>query len=63
MSDTDAVTPRYAELYSSSDGWRFRIKAGNGETLATGESYVDKRDAVRAIKGLAPDVPIREVEA
>lgn len=30
-------------------GWRWRLKAANGEIIASGESYVSKGDCLRAI--------------
>ena len=30
------------EIYQAKDGFRFRLKAGNGEIVATGESYPTK---------------------
>lgn len=45
MSDKLKVTK--VEVYQSPDGWRWRAKAANGEVIASGESYVDKRGALR----------------
>lgn len=57
------VKVTHAELYRASDGWRFRIKAANGEPIASGEAYVDRRDAVAAIAALNPDLEVVEVAA
>lgn len=32
--------------------WRWRLKAGNGEPIASGESYVNKRNCLLAIGSL-----------
>ena len=41
-----------AEVYPGKDGWRYRIKAGNGEILASGEAYVRKIDCESALRAL-----------
>lgn len=38
-----------AEIYEAKDGWRFRIKAGNGEVVATGEAYSSRDGAVKGV--------------
>lgn len=39
-----------SELFKdSSDGYRFRLKAGNGEVIATSESYTSKSAAQNGI--------------
>jgi uncharacterized protein YegP (UPF0339 family) len=43
------------QVYYRWDSWRFRVKARNGEVLASGEAYKTKRDAVAACKALLPD--------
>lgn len=35
------------EVYPSKNGYRWRLKAGNGEVVATGEEYSSKDGAVR----------------
>lgn len=53
------------ELYTDASGhWRFRLKAGNGQIIATGEAYNSKAAAVNGIESIktnAPDAPIVEV--
>lgn len=34
-------------------GWRWRVRAGNGEIVATGESYTRREDAVRGFHDAA----------
>lgn len=61
---TEEVVVAWAEIYRSDDGWRFRLRGGNGEIVATGESYTHRRDCEAAIRALvAEDVQIRDVEA
>ena len=53
------------ELYPSSDGWRWRWKAGNNEIIAQGESHPSEDGARRAaerVRENSPEVPIYEVE-
>ena len=40
------------EVYPSKDGWRWRLKAGNGRIVATGEAHTRRADAVRAAQNL-----------
>jgi uncharacterized protein YegP (UPF0339 family) len=48
-------------------GWRWRLVAANGKTVAdSGESYTRKRDALRAVRtfrGLAWRAPVIEIDA
>lgn len=37
------------ELYKSGVEWRWRLKASNGEIIASGESYKNRQDAVAAV--------------
>ena len=36
------------EVWEAKDGWRWRLKAGNGEVVANGEAYSSRDAAVRA---------------
>ncbi|MEV4736118.1 MULTISPECIES: YegP family protein [unclassified Microbacterium] len=53
------------ELYTDrSGGHRFRLKAGNGEVIATSESYTSKSGALSGIDSVrrnAPDAEVVEV--
>ncbi len=53
----------YFVMYRDTQGyWRWRLNAGNHETLASGEAYVNKSDCARAIqlvKGSTP-APVYE---
>ncbi len=53
------------EVYESANGYRWRLKAGNGEVVATGEEYASKDGAVRgceAVARAASEAEIVEVE-
>ena len=42
-----------AEIFEdAAGGWRFRIKANNGEIVATSESYASKMGAVNGVSAL-----------
>lgn len=40
--------PRF-EVYQAADGWRWRLRARNGEVIASGEAYKSKRGAARGV--------------
>lgn len=42
-----------AEIYKSGKGYRFRIKAGNGEVVATGEEYSTEDGAKKGVAAVA----------
>ncbi len=47
------------EVYRDDQGeWRYRGKARNHETVATGEGYKEKRDALATVARLFPNVPV-----
>lgn len=51
------------ELYEAKDGRRFRLKAGNGEVVATSEAYSSKDGAVKgceAVKRAAAEAEVVE---
>jgi uncharacterized protein YegP (UPF0339 family) len=53
------------EVYPSKNGYRWRLKAGNGEVVATGEEYSSKEGAVRgceAVQRAAADADVVEVD-
>jgi len=50
------------ELYTdSSGGYRFRLKAGNGEVIASSESYTTKAAAKNGIDSVKSNAPGAEV--
>ncbi|MGM7669025.1 YegP family protein [Microbacterium sp. A93] len=54
------------ELYTDKAGeYRFRLKAGNGEVIATGQAYASKSGALNGIDSVrrnAADAEVVEVE-
>jgi uncharacterized protein YegP (UPF0339 family) len=54
------------EVYQDKkDQFRFRLKAGNGQVIATGEGYTTKKaclNGIESIKKNSPDAPIVELE-
>lgn len=52
------------EIYESGQGYRWRLKASNGEVVATGEEYSSKEAAKKGCKAVvraANDADIVEV--
>lgn len=50
-------------VYLASDGWRWRLTAKNGRTVAdSGEAYKRKRSAVTAAESLASAVIVLHVD-
>ncbi|QKS82454.1 DUF1508 domain-containing protein [Pseudomonas bijieensis] len=60
----------YFEIYRQTRGtpstgkgqWRWRLRAGNHETIASGESYVNKSDClhvIRLIKNVQGEAPVK----
>lgn len=48
-----------AIVYRAGDGWRYRVKAGNGRTVdASEEAFSRKFTAVRRVKKRWPDAEI-----
>jgi uncharacterized protein YegP (UPF0339 family) len=46
------------ELYEDkSGGFRFRLKAGNGEVIAVSESYKTKAGAINGIESIKTNAP------
>lgn len=53
------------EVYQAADGYRFRLKAANGEIVASGQAYSSKDAAhqgCEAVKRAAADATIEDVE-
>ncbi|MEL7168845.1 MAG: YegP family protein [Bacteroidota bacterium] len=49
------------ELYKGRDGqYYFRLKAGNGETIAVSEGYTTKASAKNGIASVKKNAPIAE---
>ncbi|ADB29755.1 protein of unknown function DUF1508 [Kribbella flavida DSM 17836] len=51
------------ELYEDkSGGYRFRLKAGNGEVIASSESYQTKAGALNGIESIKTNAPGANVD-
>lgn len=49
------------EIYQSGDGFRWRLRAGNGEIVATGEQYSTKDGAKRGCDAVRMAVTEAEI--
>lgn len=68
------MSGEYFEVYSRVEGtiltgqklqWRWRLKSGNHQTIASGEGYDEKRSCLHAIellKSTTKNTPMKEVE-
>ena len=55
--------PAKFTVYKDKKGeFRFRLKAANGETIATGESYPTKAAVLKGIASIAKNAPTAEIE-
>jgi len=51
------------ELYQDKAGdWRFRLKAGNGEVIATGQGYASKAGAMNGIDSVRRNADSEVIE-
>lgn len=54
------------EVYEDKSGkFRFRLKAGNGQVIATGQGYASKESCLNGIESIrknAAEAPVLEVE-
>jgi len=54
--------PAKFSIYKDKKGeFRFRLKAANGEIIATGESYPDKAACKKGIASIQKNAPIAEI--
>jgi phospholipid N-methyltransferase len=51
-----------AQVYRAADGYRWRIIAGNGEPIASGEAYEHKADVVSMLEQHYPEAAIVELD-
>jgi uncharacterized protein len=55
--------PAKFEVYKDKGSqFRFRLKAGNGEVIAVGESYPDKKSVLKGIASIQKNAPIAKIE-
>jgi uncharacterized protein YegP (UPF0339 family) len=57
-----AVSTAVFVIYPSGLEYRWRLKAGNGEIVAHGESYTTRADAHRAVETIKRIAPTARVE-
>jgi uncharacterized protein len=50
-------TPKFEIYKDKGSQFRFRLKAGNGEVIAVGESYPDKKSAQKGIASIQKSAP------
>lgn len=51
------------EVYKDNKGeWRFRLKAANGEVIASSEGYSSKAACLNGIESVKKNAPIAEIE-
>jgi hypothetical protein len=56
----ETVTPHQDEETGLRD-WRWRVKAGNGEIVASGEGYTRREDAERGFRAAARSMSVAYV--
>ena len=55
--------PAKFTIYKDKKGeFRFNLKAANGEVIATGEGYPDKKSALKGIASIAKNAPTAKIE-
>lgn len=51
------------EVYQTKDGkWRFRLKAGNGEIICSGEEYETKQGCLKGVASIQRNATKAEIE-
>ncbi len=59
--------PGKFEIYTDKSGdYRFRLRATNGQVIATGQGYKSKKSCLQGIESVkknAPEAPVVEVES
>lgn len=56
------VAGKYEVYQDKSGGYRFRLKAGNGETIASSESYTTKAAALGGIESVKKNTDSQVVD-
>jgi len=55
-------TPKFEIFKDKKNEFRFRLKAGNGEIIAVGESYPDKKSALKGIASIQKNAPVAKID-
>lgn len=51
------------EVYQDPQGqFRFRLKAGNGQVIATGEAYTTKKACLNGIESIRKNAPVAAID-
>ena len=63
MTQEDVLVPAKFELYKDMAGrFRYRLKASNGNVLASSDGYDTKRSAMNGIKSLRKNATDAEID-
>jgi uncharacterized protein len=54
-------TPKFEIYKDKKNEFRFRLKAGNGEVIAVGESYPDKKSVQKGIASIQKNAPVAAI--
>jgi uncharacterized protein len=55
-------TPKFEIYKDKKNEFRFRLKAGNGEIIAVGESYPEKKSVLKGIASIQKNAPIAKID-
>ena len=55
------VAGKFEVHKTSNGGYRFNLKAGNGEVIATSETYTTKASALKGIESVKNNAPTAQV--
>jgi len=53
---------KFTVFLDKANKYRFNLKAGNGEIIAVGESYPDKKSALKGIASIVKNAPVAKIE-
>jgi uncharacterized protein YegP (UPF0339 family) len=65
IKENSAIPERWETYQDSSEEWRFRLKAANGQIIATGEGYSTEaalKDGMESVIKYALSSAIKEIE-
>jgi len=52
---------KFTVYLDKANKYRFNLKAGNGEIIAVGESYPDKKSALKGIASIQKNAPVAAI--
>jgi uncharacterized protein YegP (UPF0339 family) len=56
-----SAAPKFEIYKDAVDKFRFRLKAANGEIIASGEAYESKEGCMNGIESVRTNAPIAEI--